>query len=194
MISYEQELLRAKKYGQEHIFSFWNELEPKEQQSLLLQASHIDYQGVNELFLNKDNHQEIDPLLIQPPFIVEKQDAYKHISVGEALFSSSRVALFTVAGGQGSRLGFDGPKGCFQATPVTKKSLFQVFAENIIAAENKYDTSLLWCIMTSSANRGQTETFFENNDFFGLSKDQVIFFNQGMLPSVDTKGKLFIVS
>jgi UDP-N-acetylglucosamine/UDP-N-acetylgalactosamine diphosphorylase len=81
---------------------------------------------------------------------------------GEAALRAGRVAAFTVAGGQGTRLGYDGPKGTFPVTPIKKKTLFQVFAEKIRAAGERYGKPLHWFIMTSHQNHAATEGFFQD--------------------------------
>jgi UDP-N-acetylglucosamine/UDP-N-acetylgalactosamine diphosphorylase len=104
---------------------------------------------------------------------------------GERLLSEGKVACFTVAGGQGSRLGYDGPKGCYPAGAITKKSLFQFFAEGILATQRKYGGTVPWLIMTSPQNHEQTVSFFEQNGYFGLNNQDVMFFPQGTMPSFD---------
>ena len=89
------------------------------------------------------------------------------------------MACFTVAGGQGTRLGYDGPKGAFPVTPVRGHSLFQVFAEKIRAAGARYGTTPPWLIMTSPANHAATQDFFAENNFFGLDRARVHFFPRG---------------
>lgn len=113
-------------------------------------------------------------------------------SAGEAALRAGKVAAFTVAGGQGTRLGYDGPKGTFPVTPVLKKPLFQVFAEKLIAAGNRYGTPVPWYIMTSSINHEATVAAFEKADFFGLDRNQVSFFSQGRMPAVDFAGKILL--
>ena len=102
------------------------------------------------------------------------------------------MAAFTVAGGQGTRLGYDGPKGTFAVTPLRQKSLFQVFAEKIKAAGLRYGKPLHWFIMTSHANHEQTEQFFVANKFFGLDQARVHFFRQGRMPAVGFDGKILL--
>ena len=113
-------------------------------------------------------------------------------STGEAALRAGRVAAFTVAGGQGTRLGYDGPKGTFVITPIKGKSLFQVFAEKIAAAGRRYGRPLHWFIMTSHANHEQTEAFFVEKKFFGLDRARVHFFRQGRMPAVDFDGKILL--
>lgn len=114
-------------------------------------------------------------------------DRAEYHAKGEQLVRAGKVACFTVAGGQGSRLGFDGPKGCFPTSNVNEKSLFQLFAESIRANEIKYACLIPWYIMTSPLNHDATVQFFEEHDCFGLTREQIMFFNQGVMPSLDAK-------
>jgi UDP-N-acetylglucosamine/UDP-N-acetylgalactosamine diphosphorylase len=102
------------------------------------------------------------------------------------------VAAFTVAGGQGTRLGYDGPKGTFPVTPLKHKPLFQVFAEKILAAGRRHGRPLHWFIMTSHANHAATEAFFAVHRCFGLDPARVHFFRQGRMPAVDFSGKILL--
>lgn len=106
---------------------------------------------------------------------------------GEELISASKVACFTVAGGQGSRLGYDGPKGCYPTSCVSNKSLFEMFAQTIYANERKYGAEIPWYIMTSPLNHTQTISFFEAHNHFGLNPNKIKFFEQGVMPSFDAK-------
>jgi UDP-N-acetylglucosamine/UDP-N-acetylgalactosamine diphosphorylase len=113
-------------------------------------------------------------------------------AAGEAALRAGQVAAFTVAGGQGTRLGFDGPKGTFPVTPVKHKTLFQVFAEKIRAASLRYGRAIHWFIMTSHVNHAATEAFFVENKFFGLPPDQVHLFRQGRMPAGGFDGKILL--
>jgi UDP-N-acetylglucosamine/UDP-N-acetylgalactosamine diphosphorylase len=115
-------------------------------------------------------------------------------AAGEAALKLGRVAAFTVAGGQGTRLGYDGPKGTFAVTPLKKKSLFQVFAEKIKAAGLRYGKPIHWFIMTSHQNHEATVGFFSGNAFFGLDRGRVHFFRQGRMPAVGFDGKVMLES
>ncbi|MEL7473306.1 MAG: UDPGP type 1 family protein, partial [Planctomycetota bacterium] len=114
-------------------------------------------------------------------------DRARYRAAGEALLREGKVACFTVAGGQGSRLGFDGPKGCYPAGAVTGKPLFQVFAEGIRATGAQYGKTPPWYIMTSPLNHEATVAFFHEHDHFGLDPDAVSFFEQGAMPSFDLR-------
>ncbi len=104
---------------------------------------------------------------------------------GEELIAAGKVGCFTVAGGQGSRLGYEGPKGCYPTSCVTDKSLFEMFAQTIYANERKYNAIIPWYIMTSPLNHEQTVAFFESHAHFGLDPKNIKFFQQGVMPSFD---------
>jgi UDP-N-acetylglucosamine/UDP-N-acetylgalactosamine diphosphorylase len=114
--------------------------------------------------------------------------------VGESLIRNGEVAVLIVAGGQGSRLGFSGPKGLFPITPLKRKSLFQLFAETLRALRIRYGGDIPLLIMTSEENREETEEFFQRHRYWGLGKEKVHFFNQGILPTLTPQGELILKS
>jgi len=111
---------------------------------------------------------------------------------GEAAIRGGTVAAFVVAGGQGSRLRFDAPKGCYPIGPISGKSLFQIHAERVLAAGRRYGVQIPLYVMTSETNDAQVKQFFERNGFFGLPARDVAFCTQRMLPAFDTEGRLFL--
>jgi UDP-N-acetylglucosamine/UDP-N-acetylgalactosamine diphosphorylase len=113
-------------------------------------------------------------------------------SAGEEALRAGRVAAFTVAGGQGTRLGYDAPKGTFPVTPVQGRSLFEVFAAKILAAGRRHGRALHWFIMTSHQNNAATEAFFCEHRHFGLDAARVHFLRQGRMPAVDFSGKILL--
>jgi len=113
---------------------------------------------------------------------------------GERLLREGKVAALVVAGGQGTRLGFDGPKGSFPIAPVSGKSLFQIHAERILAAQRRYQSVMPWYIMTSEATDAPTRRFFEEHSYFGLAPRDVMFFRQGMMPALDRDFRLVLVA
>ena len=106
-------------------------------------------------------------------------------AIGQQALSSGTVAVITVAGGQGTRLGFEHPKGMFPIGPVSQRTLFQIFAEQILARRRRHAADLPWCIMTSDATHAETIAFFQQQNYFGLASDSVHFFQQGSLPAMD---------
>jgi len=189
--------------GQAQVFAFFDQLAPAAQASLLAEAAEIDLAEVERL--NRTlvavggtaagvNLAGLAPAPYEP-LVAHGGDAaawQEAKNAGEAALREGRVAAFTVAGGQGTRLGYDGPKGTFPVTPVTQKTLFQVFAEKLLAAGKRYERPLHWFIMTSHQNHAATEAFFQEHKFFGMEAGRVHFFRQGRMPAVDFQGKILL--
>ena len=97
-----------------------------------------------------------------------------------------------VAGGQGSRLGYDGPKGCYEIGPVSGAPLFEIHAKKLLSLEKEFGAPVPWYVMTSEVNDAPTRAFFEANEYFGLSADNVMFFQQGMYPALTQDGQLIL--
>ena len=124
--------------------------------------------------------------VIRPPDTeAESVQRATDIEAGAALLAAGKVAVITVAGGQGTRLGFDQPKGMFPIGPVSDMSLFQIFAEQIAARRKRHGGSIPWLVMTSDATHTETQQYFEKKQFFGLSPETIHFFKQGSMPAVD---------
>ena len=188
--------------GQAQVFAFWDSLDTTQRAALLAQAAEIDLGEIarlhRTLVLNSGGSGINLAGLTPPP--CERLPEHggdaaawaRAQTAGEKMLRAGRVAAFTVAGGQGTRLGYDGPKGTFPVTPVKHKTLFQVFAERIAAASLRYGRPLHWFIMTSHANHEQTEAFFAEHRYFGLDRARVHFFRQGRMPAIDYAGKILL--
>lgn len=109
---------------------------------------------------------------------------------GKELICDGKVACILVAGGQGTRLGFEGPKGCYPLTIVKEKTLFQIFAEKLHAASLQAGRPLKMAIMTSTENHSLVQAHFMVHNYFGCSPKQIGFFKQGELPFLDASGEL----
>ena len=113
--------------------------------------------------------------------------------LGEDAIKRGEYAVVTMAGGQGTRLGHNGPKGTFRLDVYGKgKYLFEILSENLKEANNKYGVTIPWYIMTSKDNNDETLNFLEKNNYFGYTKSEVILFKQGELPLIDENGRLLI--
>lgn len=171
---------------------------------LEMQLNEIDWQeletAISECITNEKScglPENYSPASYFPlhPEDAETKDLYRKAeSFGKQIIADGKVAAFTVAGGQGTRLGYDGPKGTLPVSPVKKKSLFQIFAEQILGVNRKFNTNVPWYIMCSPLNHDATIQFFEKNRFFGLEKNNVKFFTQGVMPATDFEGKLLAAS
>jgi UDP-N-acetylglucosamine/UDP-N-acetylgalactosamine diphosphorylase len=193
---------KLREFGQEHLLGFWDELDSSKQDALLEQLRAVDFEelhGFIEQFVNNAPPKPAGANIVPPPVLphkpadAEQSEFYARAKDrGGELLAQGKVAACVVAGGQGTRLGFDGPKGCFQATPVAKKPLFQIFAEQIQAAANRAGKAIPWYIMTSLTNDTQTKAFLRRNHYFGLEPDNVRCFRQGTMPVIGMDGKLLL--
>ena len=188
---------------QQHVFNYFDELSETEQQQLISQLSDINFPELSRLipeYVTSRPKTEIPADLAPAPYFpmtpsADQQELYARAEArGVELLKSGRVCFLTVAGGQGTRLGFDGPKGTYPIGPVTGRTLFAYFAQNILRACEKYSVKFTWYIMTSLLNNQATTEFFAENNYFGLDKDQVFFFTQGTMPAIGYDGKLLMAS
>ena len=191
--------------GQEHVLHFHDRLTPVQRDSLLKQIASVELANipalVNEYVLGKPSAAHtgaIEPAPYYPSQWMGKQrpwDREMYRAKGIELVGAGKVAAFTVAGGQGSRLGFEGPKGCYPGGAVSGKPLFACLAEWILAAQRRWskDRPIPWYVMTSPLNHEPTVKFFRESHFFGLAERDVMFFPQGVMPSFDmTTGKMLL--
>ncbi len=193
-----EEIYREK---QEHIFRYWNDLDRFSRDKLMEQVRELDFGLLRKLWrmcLNEKRtkhrsmHLEPAEFIPIPGTEEERRRAAEAGERGEQVIREGKVGAFLVAGGQGTRLGFAGPKGMFPAGPVTGKTLFEMHAEKIRAAIERYGTSIPWYIMTSETNDEETRCFFEEKRFFGIPENDICFFMQRMIPALDVNGKLIL--
>ncbi|MFA6290409.1 MAG: UDPGP type 1 family protein [Victivallales bacterium] len=192
------------KYGQGHLFKFFPEMNSRQHEKIHTQLREINWKELDSLIRDyvltapkTAVSPDISPATYFPasPENEDRKEKYRiALKRGSELLRKGKVAALTVAGGQGTRLGYDGPKGTFAITPVKNKTLFQYFAEKIIRTGKKYGCPLHWFIMTGRANDSQTREFFQKNSFFGIQPSFVHFFTQGTMPAIGLDGKLLLES
>ena len=186
---------RLRSHGQEHVLLGWEQLSSIEQSDLVQQLSGIDLTQLEQLYTQREETftlpgaDRISPMPVEGP---ESIDA-SMIAQGEAALRAGQVAALIVAGGQGSRLGFEHPKGMFPVGPISNATLFQIHAEKVLAISRRYGRPMPLLIMTSPATHAETIDYFEKEQFFGLPKEQVQFFQQGTMPALNVQtGRLLL--
>lgn len=202
---------KYEKAGQGHVFTFYDEIDVAGKAVLFEQLSKFDPNYINEI-ANKalnppkaessDKPAQLDALPESSTSSVldsKPEDLNKWYEEGLDLIAENKVAVVLMAGGQGTRLGSSAPKGCYDIGLPSKKSLFQLQAERIWKAERlaekkhgKGEVIVPWYVMTSGPTRGPTEAFFEEHKYFGLKKENVIVFEQGVLPCISNDGKILL--
>ncbi|MBU1260677.1 MAG: UDPGP type 1 family protein [Planctomycetes bacterium] len=198
---YEKCSQLLQKYKQQHLLTFWDELDDSGKDRLLKQIQEFDFELLDEKIHRYVKNSSVKlPTNIEPvpeypalPQNSEQKEKYiKAKRLGTELLSKGKVAAFVVAGGQGTRLGFDGPKGDFKISPVKNKTLFQLFAETIKAAGEKYGFEPRWYVMTSPLNHEPTRKIFRDNNFYGLKEQNVFIFQQGTEVNFSSDGKILL--
>ncbi|MBM4100953.1 MAG: UDPGP type 1 family protein [Phycisphaerae bacterium] len=187
---------RLREFGQQHLLHFWDRLSDVARSSLLDEIDALPLEMLQRTFADQSAAPKPDPHSILPvdPVVMDRVDTERYVREGSAVIAANRVAAFTVAGGQGTRLGSDAPKGTFPATPILRKSLFEVFAESIGAARARWSARIPWLIMTSPLNHDATGRFFAAHDWFGLGQESVHLIVQGTLPSLDRAGRVLLAT
>ncbi len=189
-------------HGQGHLLGHYESLTPAQQAALVSQIAAIHFDQLDEWIAQYVVNApgvvigpDIAPPEIVPCKPTDEAGKARHaqaIARGRQLLAEGKVAAFVVAGGQGTRLGYEGPKGCFEVTPVKHKPLFQVFAEQILAAGRAAGKPVPWYVMTSPANDVPTRAFFRQKGYFGLNERDVFFLMQGTLPAISLDGKVLL--
>ncbi len=189
--------------GQGHVLSFWSQLDQQEQVALLDQIASIDMAAIKRMqamlsatadTAAKAGGEIVPAAVVELGSIAERERNEALSAYGESALARGEVGALLVAGGQGSRLGFEGPKGAYSIGPLSGASLFEIHARKILAMERRYETRIPFYIMTSQANDAATRAFFQEHSYFGLKQDRVLFFTQGMWPALDREGKILLES
>jgi UDP-N-acetylglucosamine/UDP-N-acetylgalactosamine diphosphorylase len=171
--------------GEEHLLNFADE------KTLFPQIASFS----PDLFFQMKNELQTAQIksLNYEPLTDAARSSSEYFERGNALLKAGQCACIVLAGGEGSRLGFQGPKGCF---PISSKgkSLFELLFKKVAAASHFAGTPLLIALMTSPSNHAETLAFLEKHAFFGLNRDQVYFFTQNVWPYLNLEGHLFFES
>ena len=166
-----------------------------ERRALLDQLERLDLEQLRQFYEQRNSTWHLPALDALKPVPAIRLDADQQgaRAQGEKALRAGEVAVLLVAGGQGSRLGFEHPKGMFPIGPVSQKRLFQIHAEKVLALGRRYGKPLPFLVMTSPGNAAETQDFFAQHRFFGLAQSDVQFFTQGTMPALDFHtGKLLL--
>jgi len=181
--------------NQAHVLRFWEQLDLTVRTALLAQVAALDFDSIARMQARlQAPHDAAVAEDVRPAPVIELDAAGRRAAAvrGEQELRAGRVGVLLVAGGQGSRLGFDGPKGAFPIGPVSQAVLFHFHARKVLALGRRYGHALPFYIMTSDANAQATRACFEAHGWFGLQPEHVRFFVQGMWPALDAAGRIIL--
>lgn len=179
--------------NKKNLLKFINELTKEEKENLENQVAAISFSDLRQIYLNSYRDDDIKKEKIQPLDYYEKKncDSKSFEEIGAKMVNN--YALITLCGGSGSRFGYTGPKGAYEfQIQNQKKSMFIIFAEELLKMQTKYKVYIPWYIMTSKANHNATVEYFEKNNYFTYPKEKIHFFSQGTIPIMDIKGNVVL--
>ena len=200
-MDFETIRIEVARRGQGHLFAFWEELTAPQRRELLADLAQIDFDTLDRLIPThvKSTPPTDLPGLPEPANALparpdeSRRDMYEEAeTLGRRLIAEGKVAAMVVAGGQGTRLGFDRPKGEFAISPVKNKPLFQLFAEAILATGRRYGHPVPWYVMTGPTTDTPTREHFAEHEYYGLCEEDVFFFCQGVMPAVGRDGRILL--
>lgn len=186
---------KLKRYNQEHLLEIIYKMDEQSQKEIINELQKLDLDEIEELYITLKNPKEkrymIEPIGYIEKERLSKQELEEYKEIGLEIIENMQYAIITMAGGQGTRLGHNGPKGTFELNIEGKsKAIFEILSEQIKIVKDTLNVEIPWYIMTSSQNDKQTKVFFEDNNYFGL--DKISFFLQEDIPVLDENGKLLI--
>ena len=188
--------LRAVVPSQEHVLAHWEQLDEIARARLATQIDDVDF----DLLLTEEPRPQSRSRAsdsLHPPTVITLEDqsaSHEAFLEGEQCLSEGRVGVVLVAGGMGTRLGFEQPKGMFPIGPVSGHSLFQVLIERIVALGRRYGVRIPLYLMTSDVTHKATVRFLREHDAFGLNPDDLKVFCQGTLPAIDATTRRLLLS
>lgn len=189
----EEAKLKLQTVGQEHLLSFYEELSELEKENLLMQIESLDFSVVS-LYKEKDKlHKKgtITPLAVMQLSEIERmKEMYDEIGI--QAIKDGKVAAVLLAGGMGTRLGSDDPKGMYDIGKTKEVFIFQRLIENLMDVVSRAETFISLFIMTSDKNHKATTEFFEEHNYFGYKKECITFFMQEMAPATDFNGNVYL--
>lgn len=189
------DLLR--KYNQEHIIRMLEKLDEEKKLNLIEQVNNVDFEEMKRLYdsTKEDNklNYTIEPIGFIDKSKLSSEEKEELSERGKKLIKNGGYAVVTMAGGQGTRLGYNGPKGTFKLDVTPEgKYIFEILLDTIKEQNKKYDSEIYWYIMTSQENNDDTIKFFEEHNYFGYNKEKIKFFKQFDLPLMSLEGKILL--
>lgn len=193
-MNYEQTKSLLEKYGQTQLLKYYDELDDSQRESLLKQINEIDF-GLLDLVKEGETETEkgiITPLDDAVSIKDIEENKEKYTTIGVEAIRQGKVAALLLAGGMGTRLGSDKPKGMYNIGETKDVYIFEMLVRNLMDVVNQTGAWIPLYIMTSEKNNDDTVNFFKEKNYFGYDPDYVDFFVQEMAPAATFDGKIYL--
>ncbi len=192
-MGYQEAYEKLEKYGQLHVLKYYEELSGYEKEELLSQIGNTDFEMLGQCSRKEELNPRgrITPIeVMQLPEIEQKREEYT--KTGLDAIRAGKVGAVLLAGGMGTRLGSDAPKGVYDIGLTKEVFIFQRLVENLMDVVRQAEAWIPLYIMTSDKNHEATTAFFKEKNYFGYNPDYVTFFMQDMAPASDYNGKVYM--
>lgn len=187
-----------KKYNQTEVIELLNKLDDEKKEKLTDSVLNVDFENLTKVFNKSQEKKEVNTSGISPMNAIVKEDVSeeerkKYFELGKDVIQNNQYAVVTVAGGQGTRLGHDGPKGTYKIKTINgEKYIFEILCEIMKEANQTFGVEIPWYIMTSEENNSETVKFFEKHKYFGYNPKKINFFIQSKMPVMSKDGKILV--
>lgn len=185
-------------YGQTRTLKILENVDKETRKKIIEELHDINFIQLKELYNNikeeaEVNVGELKPIKSLNPDKITKEEKEMYENVGADILRNNKFAVVTMSGGQGTRLGYKGPKGTFKIDVEPQaKYLFEIIADTLQRANKKYNVTIPWYIMTSNENNDEIVKFMEEHNYFGYDKEYIGFFEQGELPLITEDGQILL--
>lgn len=191
-MNYAEAKAKLTMIGQEHVLKYYDELSQSQKETLLKQIEETDFSVLKRINCGASDERGVfSPLAAMQLSEIEarKQELYQ---AGAEAIKAGKTAALLLAGGMGTRLGSEGPKGAYDIGITKPVYIFERLISNLLDVVKETNTWIRLFIMTSEKNNDATVKFFQENDYFGYKEDRIVFFKQDMAPACDYDGKLYM--
>ena len=185
-------------YGQTRTLKILENVDKETRKKIIEELHDIYFIQFKELYNNikeeaEVNVGELKPIKSLNPDKITKEEKEMYENVGADILRNNKFAVVTMSGGQGTRLGYKGPKGTFKIDVEPQaKYLFEIIVDTLQRANKKYNVTIPWYIMTSNENNDEIVKFMEEHNYFGYDKEYIGFFEQGELPLITEDGQILL--
>lgn len=193
-MTYNEAVSKLEVCGQKHLLEYYEELSESEKEELLEQIELTDFSVIEQGKNGEAAKKGVISPLVSLELDAINENKARYMELGMKAIKAGKVAAVLLAGGMGTRLGSDDPKGMYNIGKTKDVYIFQRIVENLMDIVSLTETNIYLFVMTSDKNHTKTVNFFKEHNFFGYKEEYVKFFMQEMAPATDYDGKVYMES